>query len=151
MRKKILKALNNGRRQILVVDDEPNILSILKEFMELERYKVTTALNAEEGLSLLRQQNFHAVVTDLMLPGMNGLEFMERVKKRYGHIPVVLITGYAGQFTPDHAIEQGADGYFKKPFNNKELIRTLEAILQKYKRFIVPDKITEKTRTVSTD
>jgi CheY-like chemotaxis protein len=86
-----------------------------------------------------------------MLPGMNGLEFMERVKKRYGHIPVVLITGYAGQFTPDHAIEQGADGYFKKPFNNKELIRTLEAILQKYKRFIVPDKIPEKTRTASTE
>lgn len=124
-RKKVNDAIANGKRTVLVIDDEPEILDILQMTLELGRFKVLTAGSAEEGLELFHRNTIHAVVTDVLLPGMTGLELMIKIKEENENIPVILITGHSGKYTPEQAIAEGADGYFTKPFKNTELLATL--------------------------
>ncbi len=126
---KVNLALANGKRVILVVDDEPLIVDLLKDKLELERCKVLTANSAEEALRILESNTVHLVVSDIVMPGESGMYILIEVKRQYSDIPVVLITGYSGKYTPDDAIAAGADGYFKKPFNNIEIMYTIRRIL----------------------
>lgn len=126
------KALANGKRTILVVDDEQGILDVLERTLEIERFKVLTAETAESGLELLANHRVHAIISDIVLPGLSGLDLLTKSKELYKDIPVILITGFSGKFTPENAIAAGGDGYFKKPFHNLELVNTLRQILQKY-------------------
>lgn len=127
--KKINDALANGKRTVLIVDDEPEILDILEMTIELGRFKVLTAGSAEEGLEIFRKNTVHAVVTDILMPGMTGLEFMVKIKEESENTPVILITGHSGKYTPEQAIAEGADGYFTKPFKNMELLSTLRKVI----------------------
>ncbi len=129
---KLLRALRGGKKTVLVVDDEPAIVDILSEHLEMERYRVLKALSAEAALEILRNETVHAVVTDIMMAGMSGLELMAEVKSHYSCIPVIIITGVAGKFTPADAIAAGADGYFAKPFKNLELAYTLSQVLTRF-------------------
>jgi len=126
---KITKYDTIGRPTILLVDDEPAILDILSDFLRLNRYRCKTVESAEEALTALKENRFDAVVTDVMLPGKSGIELLEIIKKDNPEMPVILITGFSGQFTPRDAISLGADGFFAKPFNNIELSYKLRLIL----------------------
>ena len=127
---KIEKSLSNGKRAVLIVDDEKEILDLLKHLIELERFKVHTALDAEQALDLLKENMVHAVVSDIILPGMSGFELMAAIKEKKKNLPVILITGHGGEFTPERALEAGADGYFIKPFRNVDLTRKLRQVIQ---------------------
>lgn len=129
---KLAKARANGKRTVLVVDDEPVILELLKDFLELERYRVLAADTAERALEILEEETVDVVVTDIMLPGMQGTDLLLEVKLKYDPMPVILITGYSKQAGPRLAIETGADGYFAKPFHNKDLAFTLRKVLLQY-------------------
>ncbi|HOP06101.1 MAG TPA: response regulator [candidate division Zixibacteria bacterium] len=129
---KLAKARATGKRTVLVVDDEPVIVEVLKEFLELERYRVLTAGDAESALELLEEEMVDVVVSDIMLPGMQGTELLIEVKRKYNPMPVILITGCSKQAAPRRAIETGADGYFAKPFHNKDLAFTLRKVLLQY-------------------
>jgi len=129
---KIDKALKSGRKTVLIVDDDKDILDILKFTLELEGYKVFTEETAESGMEIINENIIHAVVSDILLPGMTGIDFMTLIKKEYNRIPVILITGHGGKFTPEKAIACGADGYFQKPFKNMELLRNLKKVLIHY-------------------
>ncbi len=126
---RIEACLKSGRRAVLLVDDEPTILDILKLSLELERFKVFTALDAESALELLEENTVHAVVSDIQLPGMNGLEFLVKCKDKWPGLPVILMTGHAGRFVASDAVAAGADGYFTKPFKNVEIIKTLRQVM----------------------
>ncbi|MCD6163617.1 MAG: response regulator [candidate division Zixibacteria bacterium] len=136
---KIDKALKSGRKSILIVDDDQDILDILKYTLELEGYKIYTAVTAEDAMHLISENNIRAVVSDILLPGMSGFDFMVFIKKEYVHVPVILITGHSGKITPEKILSHGADGYFQKPFKNTELLRNLERVLIRY------NHITEET------
>jgi DNA-binding NtrC family response regulator len=126
----------NGRRKIVVIDDEPGILEILTDIFELERHVVYPFSCAEGAFAFLKEnQNVHAVVSDILLPGASGIDVLKTVKAKYSNIPVILITGQGGKFAPEKLMAIGADGYFNKPFHNVDLIRTLFAILHKYGRY----------------
>lgn len=129
---KIDKALKSGRKTILIVDDDKDILDILKYTLELEGYKVFTEETAEGAIEIVNENVIHAVVSDILLPGMSGIDFMTLIKKEYSRIPVILITGHSGKFTPEKVISFGADGYFQKPFKNVELLRNLKKVLIHY-------------------
>jgi len=131
---KLVKAAQNGRPTVLVVDDEEPIRELLTDVLELERYRVVTVGSAEDGLTALGENRIDVLVTDVMLPGKSGLELMNEVKKQFPDLPVILITGFAGQFSPSKAIAQGADGYFAKPFKNIELSFTLRSALERSRR-----------------
>ncbi|MEW6051660.1 MAG: response regulator [Candidatus Zixiibacteriota bacterium] len=132
LEKRIAQMIADGKRRVLVIDDEPVIRDILAEMLSLERFKVLTADSAETGLEILDQQRVHIVVSDILLPGKSGLELLTEIKAKDSNMPVILITGYAGRYTTSDAIAAGADGYFVKPFKNIELVRILHQVLAQY-------------------
>ncbi len=129
---KLLRVQREGKKSVLVVDDEPDIANILSEHLRLERYRVLTANSAEGALEILSRERINAVVTDIMMSGMSGLELMAEVKATYAGVPVIVMTGYSGKFTPPEVIAAGADGFFAKPFKNLELTQTLAQVLTRY-------------------
>lgn len=132
LRAKIDRSFRDGRPSVLIVDDEDGIRQILTEMLELERFRVESVATAENALETYKCRRCDIVVSDIVLPGINGVELMKRIKASDSMTPVVLITGHSGQHGPKAAIESGADGYFAKPFNRVELVFTLNQLLQKY-------------------
>jgi DNA-binding NtrC family response regulator len=128
---KIGDALANGKRKVLIIDDDAEILNLLRQVIELERFEVITGETAEKGIQLLAENKIDAVVSDILLPGMSGVDFMKLCKSDYPHIPAILITGYAGHFDAKAAYDTGADGFFQKPFNNIELVRRLRDVVDR--------------------
>ena len=106
---------------ILIVEDEPKMLRLLDLNLKEEGYTVHTAPDAEAGLNTLRQEKIDVVLTDLKLPGMNGLEFLQAVKRANAAIPVVMITAYGSVETAVEAMKAGASDYVLKPFSLEEI------------------------------
>jgi DNA-binding NtrC family response regulator len=129
---RLCQVSNKGKKKILIVDDNEDILEILRTFLQMERYAVLTAVSAEAGLEVLGNNPINAVIADVILPEMNGVVFMRTIKKHYPKLPVIMITGYSGKFTPAEIISAGADGFFIKPFKNRELAQTLQNIMSRY-------------------
>ena len=112
---------NNVMPTILIVEDEAKMLRLLELNLSEEGYTVQTAPDAETGLKLLRQDRIDLVVTDLKLPGMNGLEFLQAVKRHDARIPVVVMTAYGTVETAVEAMKAGASDYVLKPFSLEEI------------------------------
>ncbi|MEW6410942.1 MAG: response regulator [Candidatus Zixiibacteriota bacterium] len=128
---KIRNATDRGKETILVVDDEPLIRDLLEQFLLLERYKPICVESAERALEVLKEQPIDAVITDIMMEGMSGIDLLVKVKEFDLEIPVIMITGFAGSYGPQELISMGADGYFTKPFHNVDLIYTLRQVLNR--------------------
>jgi len=106
---------------ILIVEDEPKMLRLLELNLTEEGYTTHTASNAETGLNTLRQEKIDLVVTDLRLPGMDGLEFLQAVKRVDARIPVIVMTAYGTVETAVEAMKAGASDYVLKPFSLEEM------------------------------
>ena len=117
---------------ILVVDDEPNYLVILSELLRDEGFEVFTAPGGAEGLDLVRNVDLDLVITDMQMPGMDGLQLLQAIKKINPDLPVVMITAFAEVDKAVTAMQRGAFNYLAKPFSNDELIVTLNKALQHY-------------------
>lgn len=110
---------------LLVVDDEPNLRRSLRTLLEPEGYDVRDAESAEQALPLLAEEEFFLVITDVRLGGMNGYEFLARVRQRWPHLPVLMITAYATPKQAVQAIRAGAFDYLPKPFAPEELLHAV--------------------------
>ena len=106
---------------ILIVEDEPKMLRLLELNLSEEGYSIQTAQDAEAGLSLLRKDRVDLVITDLKLPGMDGLEFLQAVKRVNASIPVIVMTAYGTVETAVEAMKAGASDYVLKPFSLEEM------------------------------
>jgi len=107
---------------ILVVDDEQIVLDSIQKHLRKEDYNLHCALSPEEGLQIMKSEDIGVVLTDLMMPEIDGLEFMKIVKNYRPSVPVIMITGYATINTALQATQLGAFDYIAKPFSRKELI-----------------------------
>jgi DNA-binding response OmpR family regulator len=109
---------------ILVVDDDPVILQLLRVNFELEGFDVLTAPDGESALALAREHTPDVVVTDVMMPRMSGLELLEKLKSDpvTGAIPVLLLTAKAQQVDIETGRVAGADDYVTKPFDPMDLV-----------------------------
>lgn len=107
--------------RILVVDDEQIVLDSVVKHLRKEAYDLVCALTAPEALALVKSQEFDMVLTDLMMPEMDGLELMKLIKDKYPRMPVIMITGYATINTALQATQLGAFDYIAKPFSKAEL------------------------------
>jgi DNA-binding NtrC family response regulator len=107
--------------KILIVDDDKNLLSVLKTILAEENNDVTTSSNGGTAIDLLRKIKFDLVITDLMMPGTNGLEVLREARKVEPDILVILITGFASLETAVQAIREGAYDYITKPFKLDEI------------------------------
>jgi DNA-binding NtrC family response regulator len=106
---------------LLIVDDDKNLLSVLKTILVEENHNVSTCSDGETAIRLCRRTKFDLVITDLMMPGTNGLEVLREVRKIDPDILVILITGFGSLETAVQAIREGAYDYITKPFKLDEI------------------------------
>ena len=109
-----------GKIQILHVDDESVMLDLTWEFLKMEgqeEFEITSVLSAEEALAKLATERFDVIISDFRMPMMDGLEFLEEVRKRGEYAPFVLFSGMAGPEVVTEALERGADRYISKAGN----------------------------------
>ncbi len=111
----------NRKKRVLVVDDDENLLSMLKETFAHEGYECETAATAESALEHLGKTPFDMMLTDIFLPGMRGFELTVQARKMRPDMAVIIMTGYIDDFSYDTAIEAGASDFIKKPFTLREL------------------------------
>ena len=125
--------MDNFLAHILVVDDDDGIRSLVKKFLNENNYLVTTADSAEDASDKIKIIKFDLIVLDIMMPGKNGLEFIEENKKNLD-TPVILLTAKGEAKERIEGLEVGADDYLPKPFEPKELILRIKIILDKTKK-----------------
>lgn len=112
---------------ILVVDDEQIILDSIKKHLRNEAgYKVLTALSVPEAYSIMEKETIHIILTDLMMPEIDGLEFLKVIRENNPNIIAVMITGYATINTALQAMQLGAFDYLAKPFTREELRKLMK-------------------------
>src|SRR5690554_2998627 len=116
--------------KILVVDDEKNIAKGLKFALEKENYTVAVAYNGEEALQLFQEETPDLIVLDLMLPEIDGFEVCRRIR-RHNDTPIIMLTAKGEDIDKVLGLELGADDYMTKPFNPRELVARIKAILRR--------------------
>jgi DNA-binding response OmpR family regulator len=116
---------------ILVVDDEVNIADLSKMYLTKEGFEVITAEDGNEGLRLFRSEHPTLVVLDLMLPGVDGYEVCRQIRKE-NNTPIIMLTARGDDVDRIVGLELGADDYLTKPFNPRELVARVKAVLRRY-------------------
>jgi len=122
-----------AKGRILVVDDEAVVCKSCQRILSPEGYEVETALSGQEALDKLSQGSFDIVITDLKMPGMDGMELLAKIKEKDPEIIVIMVTGYSTVQTAVQAMRMGALDYIPKPFTPEELIVVVEKALEKKK------------------
>ncbi len=121
-----------SRPRVLIVDDEPDLRSVLRFGLEAERFEVLEAADGEEGLRLACDQVPDLIVLDLMLPRMDGYKVCRALKfdDRYRRIPVIILSARQGETDRRLALDLGADAYLTKPYDMKDLVTRIRERLQ---------------------
>lgn len=122
----------DDHKRVLIVEDEPNIASFARMYLEAAGFEVTVAARGDTGLemALSSQPAPHLVVLDLMLPGIDGLEVTKRLRHE-GNLPIIVLTARDDPVDRVVGLELGADDYITKPFNPRELVARVRAVLRR--------------------
>ncbi|HHX54908.1 MAG TPA: response regulator transcription factor [Clostridiales bacterium] len=120
-------------RRILVVDDEEHILELLEYNLEQEGYQALKADTGEKALDILKKEEVDLVILDWMLPGMNGIDVLKKIRSSENHsqLPVILLTAKGDEISKVLGLEIGADDYLTKPFGVHELFARIKAVLRR--------------------
>ena len=107
---------------ILIVDDEKNYLLVLESLLGTEDYEIITTDNAHDALRTVREADLDLVITDMKMPGMNGMELLEECKKTKPELPVIIMTAYGSIEMAVEAMKKNAYDYITKPFHGQEVV-----------------------------
>ena len=118
--------------KILIVDDEKLIRDVIKTYAEEENFECLEAENGLEALDIINKQNIDLIVLDIMMPKMDGMSFLETLKKEK-NIPVIILSARTEEYDKLRGFDLGTDDYLTKPFSPKELIARIKAILKRTK------------------
>jgi len=116
--------------KVLVVDDEPKIVDLVKLYLERDGFQVLTARDGHAALAAVRDEQPDLIVLDLMLPGIDGVEVCRRIR-RESNVPVIMLTARAEEADKLIGLEVGADDYVTKPFSPRELAGRVRAVLRR--------------------
>ncbi len=125
---------------VLIIDDEERLLSLVKAYLEKGGYRVVTAVNGRDGLFMARQEKPDLILLDIMMPEMDGHEFM-RLHRRDAETPIILLTAKVEEDDKVIGLELGADDYITKPFSPRELLARVRAMLRRAKSNSAPSPI----------
>lgn len=117
------------------MDDDEAILQLVSIYLEQAGYNVTKASNAEAALAFLQNKQFDLLIIDIMMPGMDGYSLARIVNEQYG-IPIIVLTAKGQIEDKQKGFEQGIDDYIVKPFETKELLFRVNAVLRRYQKSI---------------
>lgn len=122
-------SMPNAERVILIVDDEEGLREGLSKLLKEEGYAVLAAETGEEALDILRQSRIDLVLTDMRMPGMDGLELLKKIRERHRDVGVIILTGYGHIESYIEAMNFGAIEYVSKPFKVNELKFIINKVL----------------------
>lgn len=118
-------------KKLLVVDDEPSILTLLKFNLEQSGFEVLTADNGNDALDISTSEDLSLIVLDLMLPGMDGMDVCKTLRQEKINTPILMLTAKDDEFDKILGLELGADDYMTKPFSPREVVARVKAILRR--------------------
>lgn len=119
-----------SQAKILLIEDEEDVVVLLRFRFEQEGYEVLSAANGVEGLRILQQEHPHLVLLDVMMPRMNGWETCKRIRQ-YSDVPIIMLTALGRETDKVRGLEMGADDFVTKPFGMAELIARVRAALRR--------------------
>lgn len=119
---------------ILTIEDEPDIASLIKLYLEKEGYRVTHILNGTKGFAEILRNKPDLLILDLMLPGMDGLEICKKVRSRpeTTSLPILMLTAKGDEVDKILGLELGADDYLTKPFSPREMVARVKALFRRF-------------------
>jgi DNA-binding NtrC family response regulator len=130
--------------KMMLVDDEERFLSTTKKLLSKKGYDVFTAISGAEALEKLRTQNIHVVILDVKMPGMDGIETLKAIKRKYPMVEVIMLTGHGTVESAVEGLKSGATDYLTKPTDINDLIAKAEEAFEKRQR------LEEKIRVAQT-
>jgi DNA-binding response OmpR family regulator len=140
-----------NKTKVLVIDDDVNICELIRLYMEKEGYEVRTVYNGKSGIEAFSEFTPNIAVLDIMLPGMDGWQVCREIRK-VSNIPIIMLTAKGETFDKVLGLELGADDYMVKPFDPKELIARVKAVLRRYEHkdfdsqeIVYPNLVINKT------
>ena len=134
--------------KILIVDDDPGLRRLLERFLSEQGYRVRAVENTEQMDRMLSRELFHLLVLDLMMPGEDGMAACKRLRDSNNQMPIIMLTAKGDEGSRIQGLEQGADDYLGKPFNPRELLARIKAVLRRQAP-VVPGAPTSADETVS--
>lgn len=132
-----------AKNTILLIDDDENICKVVTLYLQKEDFDIKVAQDGQTGLNLFSQVNPDLVLLDIMMPGMDGIEVIKQLR-RESKTPVIMLTAKGDTFDKVLALELGADDYIVKPFEPKELIARIKAVIRRTEKANEPDNETVK-------
>ena len=127
------------KTKIMVVDDDPNIRELVRLYLEKEGFEVTCAERGDEAVKVFRASPPNLMLLDVMLPGMDGWQVCREVRK-ISNIPIIMLTAKDETFDKVLGLELGADDYIVKPFDMKELVARIKAVIRRFQVAEAPEK-----------
>jgi DNA-binding response OmpR family regulator len=118
-------------KHVLVIEDEPQMRSMLTDNLEFEGYRVTAVASGEEALQAVATRHFSLLLVDVMLPGISGFEVCQQLRARGKHVPIVVLTARTGEQDRVRGLDLGADDYVSKPFSVSELLARVRALVRR--------------------
>jgi DNA-binding response OmpR family regulator len=122
-----------SKTKVLLVEDDINLGTILKEYLAVKGFEVELCYNGEDGIAIFNKYKYDICILDVMLPKLDGFSLARQIKKLDNHIPIVFLTAKALAHDKIEGFKIGADDYITKPFNAEELLFRINAILKRVK------------------
>lgn len=124
-------SITSNARKILVVDDDPRLRDLLRRYLNEQGYQALTAEDVREMNKIWQREHIDLLVLDLMLPGEDGLSVCRRLRANQDRTPIIMLTAKAEEIDRIIGLEMGADDYLSKPFNPRELLARINAVLRR--------------------
>ena len=128
---KVLDILMTKQTNILLVEDDASLSTVLADYLRSKGYTVETSVNGREAWELILIKHYDLIISDIMMPRMNGYELLKLIRSQFSELPVVMLTAKTDRDDIMHAYELGCDDYVTKPFSMDILICKIEAVLRR--------------------
>jgi diguanylate cyclase (GGDEF)-like protein len=138
-----------SKGKVLIVDDAPDTVEIIKKLLVFEGYEVLTTSTGEEGVKKVEQEKPEIVLLDISLPGIDGNEALRRIRKVDSIISVIMLTAFATVDNAISALKEGASDFIKKPFENEHLVHLVNQCLEKYRTLKEKGRLEEEVQRLS--
>lgn len=134
--------MDKAQKKILLVEDDPNFGSVLKDYLMLNDYDVTLAKNGMEGFEKFKKDNYHLCILDVMMPYKDGFTLAKEIRERNKEVPIIFLTAKAMKEDVLKGYKVGADDYLNKPFDSEVLLMKINAIMLRKVKDSIADSAT---------